>query len=114
MRHAARDEDRGAPGQRRTATNHTSRRAAREKFAVPSAVVGHRARPVVWRENGWVMKKIRKDAKPMKSPNDDKTVPVPSRLGFMKGQFDVPDDFDRMGDDEIAELFAGRRSPQRH
>ena len=27
------------------------------------------------------------------------------RLGFMKGQLSVPDDFDRMGDNEIAELF---------
>jgi prevent-host-death family protein len=27
------------------------------------------------------------------------------RLGFLAGQCKVPDDFDRMGDDEIAELF---------
>ena len=27
------------------------------------------------------------------------------RLGFMKGQIAVPDDFDRMGDAEIARLF---------
>lgn len=27
------------------------------------------------------------------------------RLGFMQGEFAVPDDFDRMGKDEIARLF---------
>ena len=30
------------------------------------------------------------------------------RLGFMAGQIAVPDDFDRMGNTEIEELFAGR------
>jgi prevent-host-death family protein len=29
----------------------------------------------------------------------------PQRLGFLKGEIDVPDDFDRMGEDEIAALF---------
>jgi prevent-host-death family protein len=29
------------------------------------------------------------------------------RLGFMRGQISVPDDFDRMGEDEIARLFEG-------
>jgi prevent-host-death family protein len=29
------------------------------------------------------------------------------RLGFMTGQFSVPDDFDRMGEAEIARLFGG-------
>ena len=29
------------------------------------------------------------------------------RLGFMKGTMQVPDDFDRMGGDDIASLFAG-------
>lgn len=29
------------------------------------------------------------------------------RLGFMKGMMQVPDDFDRMGGDDIASLFAG-------
>jgi prevent-host-death family protein len=32
---------------------------------------------------------------------------APSRLGFMKGAMQVPDDFDRMGGDAIAQLFAG-------
>jgi antitoxin (DNA-binding transcriptional repressor) of toxin-antitoxin stability system len=27
------------------------------------------------------------------------------RLGFMEGQFDVPDDFDQMGSEEIARMF---------
>ena len=30
-----------------------------------------------------------------------------SRLGALKGQFSVPDDFDRIGQEEIAALFEG-------
>ena len=30
---------------------------------------------------------------------------VPRRLGFMAGEIEVPDDFDGMGDREIAALF---------
>jgi prevent-host-death family protein len=29
------------------------------------------------------------------------------RLGFMAGQISVPDDFDRMGEDEIERIFSG-------
>jgi len=32
-----------------------------------------------------------------------------SRLGFLEGQIQVPDDFDRMGTDAIERLFTGRR-----
>lgn len=32
------------------------------------------------------------------------------RLGFMAGEFSVPDDFDQMGSEEIESLFAGRQS----
>jgi prevent-host-death family protein len=32
------------------------------------------------------------------------------RLGFLAGHFAVPDDFDRMGNAEIAELFQGIES----
>lgn len=31
--------------------------------------------------------------------------PVKERLGFLKGYIKVPEDFDRMGKDDIAELF---------
>ncbi|WP_305858048.1 type II toxin-antitoxin system Phd/YefM family antitoxin [Balneatrix alpica] len=34
--------------------------------------------------------------------------PEPSqqkRIGFLAGQLEIPDDFDRMGEDEIAEMF---------
>ena len=31
------------------------------------------------------------------------------RLGFMAGQISVPDDFDRMGEEEIERLFAGKK-----
>ena len=30
------------------------------------------------------------------------------RLGFMAGQISVPDDFDRMGKEEIERIFGGR------
>ncbi|MBN9317926.1 MAG: type II toxin-antitoxin system Phd/YefM family antitoxin [Devosia sp.] len=30
------------------------------------------------------------------------------RVGFLKGQIKVPDDFDRMFEDEIAEMFYGK------
>jgi prevent-host-death family protein len=30
------------------------------------------------------------------------------RLGFMSGQISVPDDFDRMGEEEINRLFEGK------
>jgi prevent-host-death family protein len=29
------------------------------------------------------------------------------RLGFMEGQISVPDDFDRMGEEEIERIFGG-------
>lgn len=32
---------------------------------------------------------------------------TPPLLGFLKGQFTVPDDFDRMFEDEISEMFEG-------
>lgn len=32
------------------------------------------------------------------------------RLGFLKGQFSVPDDFDTMCQDEIAAMFDGGRA----
>lgn len=31
-----------------------------------------------------------------------------SRLGFMAGEFQVPDDFDQMGSGEIAGMFEGK------
>jgi prevent-host-death family protein len=48
---------------------------------------------------------IAKAGKPMV-----KVVPLdqprePSRLGFMRGAFEVPDDFDRMGESEIEAMF---------
>ena len=35
--------------------------------------------------------------------------PQSSRIGFMKGEFLVPDDFDTMGAEEIAAMFEGGR-----
>lgn len=31
------------------------------------------------------------------------------RLGFLRGQFSIPDDFDSMGSEEIERLFSGDR-----
>lgn len=31
----------------------------------------------------------------------------PTRLGFMEGEYDVPDNFDRLYEDDIAALFDG-------
>lgn len=31
-----------------------------------------------------------------------------SRIGFLDGQFEVPDDFDEMGREEIEEMFYGK------
>lgn len=33
------------------------------------------------------------------------------RLGFLSGEIDVPDDFDRMGEAEIAEIFGIEDDP---
>jgi len=33
-----------------------------------------------------------------------------NRLGFMAGEFSVPDDFDQMGGNEIESLFTGRKA----
>ena len=38
---------------------------------------------------------------------DDAPTRQPRRLGFLAGRFSVPDDFDRMGADEIVRLFEG-------
>ncbi|GAB6061878.1 type II toxin-antitoxin system Phd/YefM family antitoxin [Deferrisoma palaeochoriense] len=32
---------------------------------------------------------------------------APGRLGFMRGEIDVPEDFDEMGAEEIGALFGG-------
>ncbi len=52
---------------------------------------------------------IAKAGKPMVKviPYVDEADASSGRLGFMRGEIDVPDDFDTMGADEIVELFAG-------
>ena len=37
----------------------------------------------------------------------DEAAPLRSRLGLLRGQISVPDDFDRMGHEQIADLFEG-------
>ena len=34
---------------------------------------------------------------------------IPKRLGFLAGEIEVPDDFDRMGEREIAALFGAEK-----
>ena len=49
---------------------------------------------------------IAKAGKPMVKVTAINAPVAVQRLGFMKGEIEVPDDFDRIGDDEIAALFA--------
>ncbi|CAN7609053.1 type II toxin-antitoxin system Phd/YefM family antitoxin [Bosea sp. LjRoot237] len=53
---------------------------------------------------------IAKAGKPMVKlvPLDETERRPGRRIGFMAGEFTTPDDFDRMGEDEIAEMFYGR------
>lgn len=53
---------------------------------------------------------IAKAGKPMVKviPLGKTTTGAASRLGFMAGEFDVPDDFDQMGSDSIVKLFEGK------
>ncbi len=50
---------------------------------------------------------IAKAGKPMVRvvPLEKPVVDVSNRLGFLKGKFKVPDDFDNFGADEIADMF---------
>jgi prevent-host-death family protein len=54
---------------------------------------------------------IAKAGKPMVKvvPLDAPTARKTSRIGFMKGQIKVPDDFDTMMADEIEEMFYGKK-----
>ena len=53
---------------------------------------------------------IAKAGKPMVKvvPLDEDETGTQRRLGFMLGEIQIPDDFDRMGADEIEALFQGR------
>jgi prevent-host-death family protein len=55
---------------------------------------------------------IAKAGKPMVKviPLEQAEAGTACRLGFMAGEFSVPDDFDQMGCGEIESLFAGRKS----
>ena len=48
---------------------------------------------------------IAKAGKPLVKVSALDTPARPSRLGFLEGEIEVPDDFDRMGEREIAALF---------
>ncbi|OEC99820.1 MULTISPECIES: type II toxin-antitoxin system Phd/YefM family antitoxin [unclassified Rhizobium] len=52
---------------------------------------------------------IAKAGKPMVKvvPLEEKEAPKKRRIGFMDGQFTVPEDFDTMMADEIEEMFYG-------
>jgi prevent-host-death family protein len=53
---------------------------------------------------------IAKAGKPLVKvvPLDARDASLPRRLGFLVGEIDVPDDFDRMGQKDIERLFGGR------
>lgn len=53
---------------------------------------------------------IAKDGKPMAKvvPLGPPEAKKSQRIGFMEGEFNVPDDFDRMFENEIAEMFYGK------
>ena len=55
---------------------------------------------------------IAKAGKPMVKviPYSEDESAMDQRLGFMSGEIVVPDDFDQMGTEEIAALFAGENS----
>lgn len=63
---------------------------------------------IVERVSGGETIVIAKAGKPVAKivPLDDKKI-VENRLGFLSGQIAVPDDFDEIGGDEIADLFQG-------
>lgn len=48
---------------------------------------------------------IAKAGKPLVKVSAVDAPAEPRRLGFLKGEIEVPDDFDRMGEREIAALF---------
>ena len=48
---------------------------------------------------------IAKAGKPLVKVSALAAPAAPQRLGFLKGEIDAPDDFDRMGEKEIAALF---------
>jgi prevent-host-death family protein len=52
---------------------------------------------------------IAKAGRPMVKvmPLDETTAPKKRRIGFMDGQFTVPEDFDSMMADEIEAMFSG-------
>ena len=52
---------------------------------------------------------IAKAGKPLVKVVALDTPKAPRRLGFLKGEFNVPDDFNRMGRAEIAKLFGTGR-----
>lgn len=50
---------------------------------------------------------IAKAGKPLVKVTAVDAPAAPQRLGFMAGEFNVPEDFDRMGQKEIEALFGG-------
>ena len=48
---------------------------------------------------------IAKAGKPLVKVSPVNAPAQPKRLGFLKGEIEVPEDFDRMGEQEIAALF---------
>ncbi|WP_043739112.1 type II toxin-antitoxin system Phd/YefM family antitoxin [Thioalkalivibrio nitratireducens] len=45
------------------------------------------------------------------TPMEPPALAAGRRVGFLLGEIQVPDDFDRMGESEIATLFSGNNDP---
>ena len=54
---------------------------------------------------------IAKAGKPLVKVTALDSPTAPRRLGFLIGEIDVPEDFDRMGETELAELFSDSVPP---
>jgi prevent-host-death family protein len=52
---------------------------------------------------------IAKAGKPLVKVSALDAPAIPKRLGFLAGEIEVPDDFDRMGEREIAALFGAEK-----
>jgi antitoxin (DNA-binding transcriptional repressor) of toxin-antitoxin stability system len=50
---------------------------------------------------------VARDGKPLVKVEALLSASTPRRIGFLQGEIAVPDDFDRMGEKEIAAMFGG-------
>jgi antitoxin (DNA-binding transcriptional repressor) of toxin-antitoxin stability system len=98
-----------SPGFRRARLGFGKRRSERNGIQVPAAApVIARLHPGYWAADGEAFI-IAKGEKPMVKvvPLGQEDMGTAQRLGFMSGEFEVPEDFDRMAADGIQAQFSG-------